>query len=260
MLLPDMTAALAIMAALFGLLFGSFANVLIFRLPRGEEVVKTPSHCMACGHRLRWYELIPVFSWLAQGGKCRACKACISAQYPIVELLNAALWAVCALRFGPSVYLAVAFTLSTGLLALSVIDWRTQEIPDGFQIVFLAAGVLWNLYALLSGKGVLLQNVIGFFAVSLPLWLLGRLYHGGMGGGDVKLMAVCGLLLGWQRILLALGLAAILGSAVMLPIHIIRKKERATPIPFGPFLAAGVWIAMCFGTELVQWYLKLALG
>ena len=258
MFLPNVL--LIILAILFGLLFGSFANVLIFRLPRGEEVVKTPSHCMACGHRLRWYELIPVFSWLIQAGKCRACKARISPVYPIVECVNAALWAVCALRFGLNWYLPVALALSTGLLALSVIDWRTQEIPDDFPIFFLVVGVLWNVYALAAGKGVLRQNVIGFFAASAILLLLLFVSRGGMGGGDIKLMAVCGLILGWQQILLALGLASVVGTLIMLPLHIIQKKQRREPIPFGPFLAAGVWLAMCFGGEMIRWYLHLVLG
>lgn len=248
---------LPLFAGIFGLLFGSFTNVLIYRVPRGEEFVKTPSHCTSCGHPLKWYELIPVVSYVALRGRCKSCKARISAVYPIVECVNALMWALCALRLGLSWELIVGFCLSTSLLAVSLIDWRTQEIPDGFQIFLLAVGILWNLYAALTGRGVLLQNAIGFFAASVPLFLLGILSQGGMGGGDVKLMAVCGLLLGWRNILLAVGLAAVIGTLVMLPIHIIKRKERREPIPFGPFLAAGAWIAFLYGAEIFHFWLGL---
>ena len=246
-------------AGIFGLMFGSFANVLIYRVPRGEEFVKTPSHCTSCGHMLKWHELIPVFSYVALGGRCKSCKAPVSAIYPVIECVNALLWVLCALRFGLSVEMLVGFCLSTVLLALSVIDWRTQEIPDGFHLFLLVVGILWNVCAALIGKGILLQNVIGFFAVSVPLFLLGVLSQGGMGGGDVKLMAVCGLILGWQKALLALGLAALIGTLVMLPIHILRKKERREPIPFGPFLAAGVWAAFLYGSNIIYAWLGLSL-
>ncbi|MCE5235392.1 MAG: prepilin peptidase, partial [Eubacteriales bacterium] len=150
---------LSLFAGLFGLLFGSFTNVLIYRMPRGEEFVKTPSHCTACGHKLSWYELIPVVSYAALGGRCKSCKAKISAIYPMIECVSALLWVLCALRFGLSAELLAGFCLSTALLAVSVIDWRTQEIPDGFQIFLLAVGVLYNVYAALAGRGVLVQNI-----------------------------------------------------------------------------------------------------
>ncbi len=248
---------LPLFAGIFGLLFGSFCNVLIYRVPRGEEFVKTPSHCTACGHRLSWYELIPVVSYAALGGRCKSCKAGISAIYPVVECVNALLWVACALRFSLTWEILVGFCLSTALLALSVIDWRTQEIPNGFPIFLLAVGVVYNVYAALSGKGVLLEKAIGFFAASVPLFLIGVLSKGGMGGGDVKLMAVCGLLLGWKNILLALGLAAVIGTLVMLPLHIIRRKKRDDPIPFGPFLAAGCWVAFLYGNTIFHFWLGL---
>lgn len=247
----------AILAGLFGLFVGSFVNVLIYRIPRGEEWVKTPSHCAACGQRLVWYELVPVVSWLMLRGKCRICGLPISPRYPAVELFQALLWLVCAQVFGQIVFLAVALMLSTCLLALSVIDWKTKEIPDGFALVLLAAGLLWNGYLFSIGIGFPVGNLTGFFAGSLPLLLIAILTKGGMGGGDIKLMAVCGLLLGWRKILLALGLAAVLGTIIMLPIHIVQKKERRAEVPFGPFLSAGIFLAMCFGEELLGWYISL---
>lgn len=246
---------LPLFAGLFGLLFGSFTNVLIHRVPRGEEFVKTPSHCTACGHTLSWYELIPVLSYAALGGRCKNCKEKISSIYPAIECVSAALWFLCALQLGLSAALLVGFCMSVALLAVAVIDWRTQEIPDGFQIFLLAVGVLWNVYAALAGRGLLVQNIIGFFAASVPLFLIGVLSQGGMGGGDVKLMAVCGLILGWQRVLLAVGLAAVLGTLVMLPIHLIKRKARKDTIAFGPFLAAGAWFAYLYGGDIFYLWL-----
>ena len=247
---------LGIPVFLIGLCIGSFANVLIWRVPRGEEWVSTPSHCPACGARLGVRDLIPVLSWLVLRGKCRACGGGISPRYPAVELLNGLLWLVCVLVFGITPFLPVALTVSTALLALSLIDWDTREIPDGFQLALLGLGLVWNGYAQIAGKGLLAENLIGFFAASLPLLLIAFLTKGGMGGGDIKLMAVCGLLLGWQRILLALALGSILGSLIMVPRHLLQKRERREEIPFGPFLSAGVYLSMCFGGAIIAWYLS----
>lgn len=243
-----------IMVPFLGLFIGSFANVLIWRIPRAQEWVRTPSHCTSCGHRLAWFELIPVLSWLALGGKCRACRRPISIRYPVIELINALLWWVCVAVFGLTAFLPVSLALATLLLVLAVIDWETKVIPDGIQIALLVCGIVWNGYALYAGQNVWFSNLIGFFAVSVPLFLIAVLTKGGMGGGDIKLTAVCGLILGWKPILLALALAAILGTALMLPVHIVKKKDRKETIPFGPFLAAGVFLAMCAGQQILSWY------
>lgn len=248
---------LTILIPLFGLVVGSFANVLICRIPRGEEWVHTPSHCMACGHLLRWFELVPVVSWLAQRGRCRACKVPISRRYPAVELMNAALWLICVLAFGADPMLPVALALATSLLVLSVIDWDTQEIPDGIQVFLLTVGLIWNGYALWAGLHIWLSNLIGFFAVSVPLLLLSVATKGGMGGGDIKLTAVCGLILGWQSSLLALALAALSGTLFMLPSLLFKKRGWKSQVPFGPFLAAGYFFSMCFGSAFIGWYLSL---
>lgn len=245
-----------VMVPIFGLFVGSFANVLICRIPKGEEWVRTPSHCMTCGHRLAWFELIPVVSWLLQGGKCRACKSPVSPRYPAIELINALLWLICVLVFGVSAFLPVSLATSTCLLVLSVIDWETREIPDGIQLFLLAVGLVWNGYALWAGLDIWLSNLIGFFAVSVPLLIIAVATKGGMGGGDIKLTAVCGLILGWQRSLLSLALAAILGTIVMLPRHIAEKRDRNSEIPFGPFLASGIFLSMCFGEVFLKWYLS----
>lgn len=246
------TAFPYVLTTLLGLCVGSFCNVLIFRLPRGEEFVKTPSHCMACGHRLYWHELIPLLSWLIQGGRCRFCGAPISRQYPIVEAGNAAAWFLTALLCGgdwPRAVLQCA--LSSLLLVLAVIDWRTFEIPNGLNLAILLLG----LAQVLLDRERWPTYVIGMCSaggVFLLLWLAtgGR----GLGLGDVKLMAASGLLLGWPRALLAVILGSVTGSAI----HLLRMRRGAgRKLAFGPYLAIGIWVSALFGEEIIRAYLAL---
>ncbi len=237
---------------LLGLCVGSFLNVLIFRIPKQEEFVKTPSHCMSCGHTLSWRENVPLLSWLIQGGKCRHCGARISAQYPVVEALNAALWLFAALRFaGDWLSVGLCCVLSSVLIVLAVIDWRTFEIPDGLNLTIALLGLVrlltdlphWPLY--LIGA----CSVGGLFFL---IWLVtqGR----GLGFGDVKLMAAAGLLLGWKRILLALVVGCVAGSVI----HLLRMRRGAgKKLAFGPYLAGGIWFSAMFGDALIAAYLGL---
>jgi leader peptidase (prepilin peptidase)/N-methyltransferase len=254
-----MIEPLRIIIPIIGLFVGSFANVLIYRIPRGEEWVVTPSHCVHCGRRLGPFELIPVLSWLIQRGKCRGCGGRISARYPVVELLNGALWYLCVRAVGITPYLAPALALVTALLVAAFIDIDTQEIPNGVTVFILIVAVLWNAYAVFDGYGVLLQNVIGFFTASGILLILSIISRGGVGGGDIKLTAACGLLLGWKNMLLTLAAASILGVLVMVPVFLIKRMRRGTPIPFGPFLAAGMVVSMLYGEAIIGAYLRVFL-
>lgn len=236
---------------LYGVIIGSFVNVLILRLPLRESVTLQRSHCMSCGHVLSWYELFPLFSYLFLKGKCRHCKAHISVQYPIVEAANGILYVGIFLVYGLSLE-AILYCLSvSALLALSVIDWRTQEIPLGFNIFILIIGLI-HLITDLSNWS---QYVIGLFAVSgflLLLWLITK--GKGIGDGDIKLMAATGLLLGWQLNIVAFLLGCIIGSVVHLTRMAIKKVGRQ--LAFGPYLSMGVYIAMIWGEQLVSWYLN----
>lgn len=247
-----MTCLLLLLWTLLGLCVGSFCNVLIFRLPKNEEFVKTPSHCMACGHRLRWFELVPLVSWLAQGGKCRACGAPVSAQYPIVEALNGLAWLLAAVLFQGNPVRAVLYSALFSLLTVvAVIDWRTFEIPNGVNLAIFLLGVV----QLVVDRGNWKLYLIGMCSVSLLFLLLWFVTHGnGLGMGDVKLMAAAGLLLGWPRILLAM----ILGSVSGAIIHTIRMRRGAgRKLAFGPYLSAGIWVAALFGERLIGAYLGL---
>ena len=237
---------------LLGLCVGSFCNVLIYRIPKGEEFVKTGSHCMTCGHPLKWYELIPVFSWLAQKGKCRACGVKLSAQYPIVEAVNGGMWLLTGILFrGDWVTVALYCGLFSLLMVLSVIDWRTYTIPNGINLAILILGVIRLVTDLPNWLGYL----IGLVAVS-GVFLLLHIGTGGngLGMGDVKLMGAAGLLLGWKSILLAVLVGSLSGTLI----HSARMKKGAgKKLAFGPYLAGGIWFAALFGGQLIDAYLGL---
>lgn len=235
----------------FGLVIGSFLNVCIYRLPRGEEVVKEPSHCPNCMSALKWYELIPVLSFILQKGRCRNCKEKISFQYPAVELLNGALylWIIIKTGYQP---LSVLYCLCTSaLIVIAVIDFRTFEIPLGCNLFIGALGVA-RLFMNLSAWQ---EYVIGFFAVSGLFMIIYLVTKGkGIGGGDIKLMAAAGLLLGWKHIILALAVGSVAGSVIHIALMKLKNKNRV--LAFGPYLAAGIFISMLYGDELIEWYLR----
>ncbi len=237
---------------LFGLCVGSFCNVLIYRIPLGEEFVKTPSHCMTCGHNLEWYELIPVVSWLIQGGKCRSCGVKLPRQYPVVEALNGIMWLLTGILFwGDPIRVFLYCGLYSLLMVLSVIDWRTFTIPNGINLAILILGIV----RLVTDLGNWPLYVIGMLSVGLVFLLMNLATGGqGLGMGDVKLVAAAGLLLGWPKMILAV-LVGSLGGAV---IHMIRMKGGAgRKLAFGLYLAAGIWFATLFGGPLIEAYLGL---
>lgn len=239
---------------LYGIVIGSFLNVCIYRIPLGQSLSKERSHCMTCGYQLRWYDLVPLFSWLALGGKCRKCKSPISPQYPIVEGINGVLYLVIMAVNGFNMVSILYCLMASALLALSVIDFRTYEIPFGFNVFIGVLGLIrvaldlenWSLYA------------IGFFAVSLFLELLLIVSKGrAIGGGDVKLMAAAGLLIGWKLIILAFFVGCILGSVI----HIIRMKvsQAEHMLAMGPYLSMGIIIAALWGNQFINWYFSFLL-
>ena len=237
---------------LLGVCFGSFTNVLIFRLPRNEEFVKTPSHCLSCGHRLSWYENIPILSFLLQKGRCRSCGVRLSLQYPFVEALTGLMWLLTGLLFwGNWIPMGLSCLLFPLLEAVTVIDWRTFEIPNGLNI---AIGVL-GLVRLLTDLGRWPLYVIGALSVSLLFLLLWFLTGGkGLGLGDVKLMAAAGLLLGWPKAILSM----LIGSVAGVVIHLIRMRHGAgKKLAFGPYLSAGIWVSALLGDAIIGAYLGL---
>lgn len=236
---------------LFGITVGSFLNVCIYRIPLGEDVVHTDSHCMSCGYRLAWYDLIPVFSWVLLRGRCRRCKAPVSAQYPLVELANGLVWTGLIWVHGFSVTGICYCIAASSLLVLSIIDWRTYEIPVGCNYVIGAAGLV-NLF---FHRGEWVSLLLGAVSVSGLLLLILLVSRGrAMGGGDVKLMAAAGLLLGFQGTILAFAAGCVFGSVIHLCLMKLQGKERM--LAFGPYLSLGIWFVMMWGRGLIEWYLS----
>ena len=237
---------------LFGITIGSFLNVCIYRIPLGESIVTAPSHCMTCGEKLHWYDMIPVFSWIILGGKCRNCRSEISIQYPIIEAVNGILYVVVCVVNGLTWVSLVYCLMVSALLTLSLIDWRTYEIPFGIN-VFLA---LLGVAATAMDFSHLADHLIGAVCVSGFLGIL-YFFSGGnaIGGGDGKLMASGGWILGWQRIILAFLLGCIIASVV----HVIRMKIQGVGhrLAMGPYLSVGIFLSALWGEAWIAHYLDL---
>ena len=260
-----MDIVIYVFAFIFGIVIGSFLNVLIFRMPKGEDIASRRSHCMSCGYQLRWFDLIPLFSWIFLRGRCRKCHEKISIQYPIIEALNGVFYVAILILCGIRVESLLYCLAVSALLALSVIDFRTYIIPIGFNIFILSLGVLMIIYRLAFTEyetigSVMKDNLIGMFAVSVPLGILWFLSKGrAIGGGDVKLMGAAGLLIGWKNIVFAFVLGCIIGSVI----HIARMKisKAGRVLAMGPYLAAGITITILLEKyELVNRYLDFVLG
>ena len=242
---------LYIIVFLYGIVIGSFLNVCIYRLPKKENIAKVRSHCMNCGYQLKWYDLVPVFSYLFLGGRCRKCKEKISIQYPLIEALNGVLYCIIFAGYGLCIETLLYALLFSALVALSVIDFRTYEIPLGINIFILALG----LVRVVTDYTNWLGYAIGLFCVSGFLYIIYLATKGrGIGGGDIKLMGACGLLLGWKLVVLGFVLGCIIGSVV----HIIRMKVSGEGhvLAMGPYLAVGVMISVLYGNQIINWYLS----
>lgn len=246
-------------AAVFGMVTGSFLNVCICRLPKNESIVSPPSHCPACSYQIRWYDNIPLLSYLLLRGKCRGCGAPISLQYPLVELLNGVLTLLLFLRFGPTIAFVTLFLFCSALVVITFIDIEHQIIPDeislpgivvGFILSFFIPGHSWlnSLLGILLGGGSLL------LVASAYHWLTGK---DGMGGGDVKLLAMMGAFLGWKSVPFIIFASSLVGSIIGVSIMLLQKKDSKLAIPFGPYLAFGAVLYIFYGKSLIQWYLGL---
>ena len=247
-MLPDII--LYIIIFLFGIVIGSFLNVCIFRIPNKEDIVKTGSHCMSCGYRLKWYDMVPVISFLILRGKCRKCGAKLSVQYPLIEAANGILYVCIVWTGGLGIESLLYCLMASALLVLSVIDFRTYEIPFGINLFILALGLIRAA----TDFSNILTYLIGSLSVSIVLAILYYATGGrAIGGGDVKLMAACGLLLGWKLIILAFLLGCVLGAVI----HVIRMKVSGEGhvLAMGPYLSMGVMIAALWGERLINWYL-----
>jgi len=248
-------------ACIVGAVVGSFVNVCIWRLPAGESIVSPPSHCPHCGNHIRAYDNIPILSYLLLGGRCRACRTRISARYPAVEALTAAGFALVAHQFGPTPEAAAAALFLAALIVISFIDLDHQIIPD----VISLPGIVVGLLLAVAGIGPTWRDsVLGILLGGGTLWAVAAGYEAltgreGMGGGDIKLLAMVGAFIGWRGVIVTLMIGSFTGAAVGLALMIARGADSRLPIPFGPFLAFGAACGLFFGDSAVNWYLGLAL-
>jgi len=249
----------AIFSFLLGAAVGSFLNVCIYRLPAGESVVSPPSRCPACGARIRPWHNIPILGWLILRGKCRDCGAPISPRYPFVELLNGLLTLALFLKFGPSLTFLVLFVFCSALVAITFIDLDHQIIPDVISLPGIVVGFACSfVLPWLGWKSSLMGIVAGGGSLFLVAWLY-ELFtkKEGMGGGDIKLLAMMGAFLGWRSVPFIIFASSLIGSVIGVTFMLIQKKDGKLAIPFGPFLAAGAVLYIFYGKAIITWYLTL---
>lgn len=263
--MAELTPLLVTLAGVLGLLVGSFLNVVVWRVPRGESIVAPPSACPSCGARIRPYDNVPVVSWLVLRGRCRDCAAPISARYPAVELLTGVAFAAVAWWSGPGWWTPALLYLVAITVALTAIDLDVHRLPDA--IVLPSYPVALALLALASADpggtadwGALLRAGIGAAAMFAFYFVLLVAYPAGMGFGDVKLAGVLGLYLGWVgwgALVVGAFAAFLVGGVVGLALIAGRRAGRRTQIAFGPWMLAGAWIGLVAGQPLWDGYLGL---
>lgn len=250
---------MALFAFVFGAVVGSFLNVCIYRMPLDQSVVSPGSRCVGCGTAIRWYDNIPVISWLLLRGRCRFCQAPFSFRYPLVELITAVLSLLLFMKYGLSPSYGVMFLFCAALIVITFIDFDHQIIPDELSLPGIVLGFLSSFFLPEPGWiSSLLGAVAGWGSLALIfygyLWLTGR---EGMGGGDAKLLAMMGAFLGLQAIPFIIFASSLVGTVAGLSIMAVQRKDRHLAIPFGPYLALGALLYIFVGPQLIQWYLQL---
>lgn len=249
---------LYIIVFIYGIVLGSLLNILICRLLMNESISKGKLNCIKCGNKIKWYDLIPVISYIILRGKCRYCNKKISLQYPTVELINGLGYIVIIFIKGFSLISILFCLLFSLFIAISMIDWRTFEIPFGLNIAIFILAVI---RIILEYENII-SHLIGFVVISgfmILSLIIGRIIKGidAFGGGDIKLMAAAGLFVGAKEVMLAFFIGCILGAVI----HTLRMKVSGVDhiLAFGPYLCAGLLISMLFGEEIINWYLNLML-
>jgi len=250
----DVQTLVIAMSGLVGLMVGSFSNVCVYRIPRGESIAFPASHCPNCQHDIAWYDNIPLLSWLVLKGKCRHCQLAISARYPFLEVLMGLSWALLAWKFGPSPMLLEAVVLVSFLWVLSLIDYETGYLPDVLTLpgILLGLGFAWWLGDVQSA---VLGAVIGYGV----FWLVAKLFflatkQEGMGAGDFKLLAMLGAFMGWQALPFIVFVSSLVGAVVGLVYLKLSKQSKYTEIPFGPYLAMAGVLWFLWGEEILTAY------
>jgi leader peptidase (prepilin peptidase)/N-methyltransferase len=237
-----------------GLIIGSFCNVVIYRLPLGKSIITPGSHCRVCSAPILPWENIPLLSYILLRGRCRVCKDPISLRYPVVELVSGVLSMLLWFKFGFSIPFAVYAALTSTLLTVALIDYDHKIIPNIITLPGMVIGLGLSTYVL---PLTLVDSLLGLFLGGGLFYLIALLTKGGMGGGDIKLIAMIGAFLGWPGALFTIFSGALLGSLVGIALMLLGRKGRKDKVPFGPFLSSGAILFILVGDDLISWYLNL---
>ncbi len=246
-----------IVSIIFGAIIGSFLNVCIFRLPKEESIVWPRSHCPHCKNPIEFYDNIPLISYILLKGCCRHCHGAISFQYPLIEGITALVSLILFMKFGPSLSYLFYFLFVAALIVITVIDLYHQIIPDVISLPGIGVGLIASLMIpqitlFNSLMGTLLGGGSLFLVATIYQWLFKR---EGMGGGDVKLLAMIGAFLGWKAVILTILLSSLVGSITGIIVMILKGKDFKYAIPFGPFLSIGAVVSLFYGENIIRWYL-----
>ena len=256
----DVQSFVILLSGVVGLMVGSFANVCVYRIPRGESVAFPGSHCPNCHHDIAWYDNIPLFAWLILKGRCRHCAVYISARYPILEALMGISWALLAWQFGPTALLLQAVVLASLLWILTLIDIETGLLPNILTLPGIVVGLAFSWWL-----GFFTDALIGVAAGYGIFWLVARVFllitgKEGMGQGDFKLLAMLGAFMGWQALPFIVFASSFVGAIIGLIYLKLAAKDRQTEIPFGPYLALAGMAWYVWGDIFLQWYGELIMG
>jgi len=246
-----------VVSIIFGAIVGSFLNVCIFRLPREESIIWPGSRCPHCKKAIKFYDNVPLISYLLLGGKCRQCQGPISLQYPLIEGITALSSFVLFMKFGASLDYLFYFCFVAALIVITVIDLYHQIIPDVISLPGIGVGLVASL---IIPRITFFNSLLGVVSGGGSLFLIATVYQWlvkreGMGGGDVKLLAMIGAFLGWKAVILTILLGSFIGSITGIIVMVSKGKDFKYAIPFGPFLSIGAGIALFYGESIIQWYL-----
>jgi len=256
----DVQTFVILMSGIVGLMVGSFSNVCVYRIPRGESIAFPGSHCPACDHDIAWYDNIPLLSWLILKGRCRHCSGKISARYPFLEALMGISWALLAYHFGPTPQLFQAIILASLLWILTLIDLETGLLPNVLTLPGMVVGLLFAWWF-----GFLFDALVGAAAGYGVFWLIARLFllltgKEGMGYGDFKLLAMLGAFMGWQALPFIVFVSSFMGVIIGLIYLKLAHKDRQAQIPFGPYLALAGMLWFLWGEPILEWYMAILMG
>lgn len=247
-----------ILIFIFGAIIGSFLNVCIYRIPREESIVYPSSHCPKCNTPLKWYNLIPILSFLLQKGKCRYCGELISPQYPIVELLNGILYTIIFYLYGASVDFVFYSSIMSILIIISFIDYYYQIIPDALVAVTLVLAIVYKFTLLILYKMPFnsLDSLLALLLGGALFLIIAIASKGGMGGGDIKLISALAFILGVKKTILNILLSFIIGAVFSIFLLLLKKKGKKDAIPFGPFINIAFVTTLLLGDKIIEWYIS----